>query len=121
MEDFDNMINRINHQIIACVRHAENEAVIKAIRQYARETDNVTLVEMPEDRLLKILELGIRELKKLEDDIAKSSCDHLNDDAIYVSTDVYERIEDNPKGVIFEAQGKTPILWKGRVKKKDDN
>lgn len=46
----------------------------------------------------------------------KSVCDDNNKDRIWVSNDVYERIKNNPKGVIFESVGKKPIIWKGVVK-----
>ena len=37
-------------------------------------------------------------------------CDPLNENRIWVGQDVYERIKNNPKGVIIDAVGKQPIL-----------
>ena len=45
----------------------------------------------------------------------RSECDSNSTDRIWVSKEVHERIENNPEGVIFEAQGKRPIRWKGSV------
>lgn len=45
----------------------------------------------------------------------RSECAKNNSDRIWVSQEVHERIENNPKGVIFEAVGKRPIRWKGSV------
>ena len=46
----------------------------------------------------------------------RSECAKNNKDVIWVSPEVHERIENNPKGVVFEAVGKRPIIWKGTVK-----
>ena len=45
----------------------------------------------------------------------RSECAKHNKNVIWVSPEVHERIENNPKGVIFEAQGKKPIRWKGEI------
>ena len=57
---------RITSQIFAIVERATNEALVKAIRAYAEETKNFELIVMPEERLLKILELGAAEYNRRE-------------------------------------------------------
>lgn len=42
--------------------------------------------------------------------------DPLNERNIWVRENVYERILDNPKGVIMHSRGKDPILVRGYVK-----
>lgn len=45
----------------------------------------------------------------------RSECCNTKKDRIWVSNDVYERIRNNPKGVMFESIGKQPIIWKGSI------
>lgn len=55
----------------------ENKAIVDAIREYAKEKGNVTLFEISEDRLLKILELGAKALN--EENYGDTSQDELNE------------------------------------------
>ena len=57
---------QINQKIFAIVETATNEAIVKAIREYARETENFELIVMSEEKLLKILDLGIAEYNRRE-------------------------------------------------------
>ena len=57
---------------------------------------------------------AIESLQKEVDINSSAACDHLNDNHIWVSKDVYYKIMDNPDGVIFEAVGKPPIIFGGK-------
>ena len=59
-------------------------------------------------------------IKILQEKLAKNqgtSCDHLNENRIWVSQEVYERLINNPKGVVVESVCKAPILVKTRTRK----
>lgn len=56
----------LNHTLIAKVVTNENKYMIEEIKRWAKEKGNITVVEMDEDRLMKIIELGSRELERLE-------------------------------------------------------
>lgn len=60
----DNLIHSLTQEIYAMVKTKENEACIKAIREYAKSKNNVTLLTIEEDVLLRILELGMAAYKK---------------------------------------------------------
>ena len=64
----ESIASSLTQKIIATVRTTENEAIIQAIiqaiRDYAKEKGNVHLMEIPEETLLKILELGTKALNK---------------------------------------------------------
>ncbi len=60
----ESFASSLTQRIIATVRTTENEAIIQAIREYAKEKGNVHLMEIPEETLLKILELGTKALNK---------------------------------------------------------
>lgn len=60
----ESFTSSLTQKIIATVRTTENEAIIQAIREYAKEKGNVHLMEIPEETLVKILELGTKALNK---------------------------------------------------------
>lgn len=89
-------------------------AVLKSIllRPSSRANGKYIMTETIDAALCKAIIALEKELKAERN----ASCDHLNGNAIWVSHDVYERIKNNPKGVVFEAQCEAPIFWKGAVK-----
>lgn len=66
MHDETSPLYSITREVIAAVVTKENKAIIKAIREYAKEKRNVALLEIPEETLLKILDLGSKALQEEE-------------------------------------------------------
>lgn len=61
-----NPVYSLTHNFIAKVVTAENKAIVDEIKEWARIKGNTTVIEMDEERLMKIIELGSRELERLE-------------------------------------------------------
>ena len=78
-----------------------------------------TGVNVDKDELIKALKYDREQYEKGYNDGYKdgqsednASCNNSNKNVIYASPEVYERIVNNPKGVVIVAQGEPSILIK---------
>ena len=114
-EDDGRLMARIEQNLLVKISNNENEAIVKAIREYGKEKGNLTLIEIPENRLLKVLIAGAKAvrdeqiLESITTDFSKTNFDPTRK-RLWLPLGLYEIFEDYPDGVLVESVGKPPAI-----------